>query len=162
MTIYLNIPGVEGTVSSENHRGYIEIYDADFLGVSTPITMITGRPTDRMNGSPSFGQIAILKKLDKSSYKLFEAVHSAKVYPSIELHYVTLIGGEQTTYAITKLTNAAFTHYSECFSSDTGVPEEHIRIAYTQIQRTYKPRSEIGGFQSPLITGYDLEQAKAL
>ncbi len=161
MSIYMKLPDVKGSVQTKHYTGWIEIEDLDFSGLTNPLDMTVGNRMNRSGTRPSFGQIALLKCLDDSSIHLFDAVHSNKVYPSIEFHYVTT-GDEPFTYAKTTLSNGAITHYSEVFNKSVGQPRESIHIAYTQIERSFTPRDAQNRASSPMIAGYNLETATKL
>jgi len=161
MSIYMQIPGVQGNVQAEGYQGWIELNDVDFSGVSNPIRMDVGKAVDRNAGRPSFGQVSLLKTQDGSSIKLYEAAHSNKVFPQAEIHYVTT-GSQLFAFAKMKLSNVAVSHYSEKFDSDKSRPDEVVRLTYTQMERTTIPRDSQNQAGSPMISGFDLEQAKQL
>ncbi len=161
MSIYLHIPAIKGSVHNKGYEGWIALQDVEFNGLHNPIDMTVGSAIKRFSTRPSFGQLALIKALDDSSIHLFQAVHSAQVYPTLDIHYVTS-GDEPVTYAKTTLTNAALTHYAERFSPTFDEPQEIIHMAYTQIQRAFIPRDSNNRTGSPMITGYDLETASAM
>lgn len=158
MTIYMKVPGADGAVNAKGHEGWIELSDVEFPGVSNSYRIEVGKVSDRFNAAPQFRQIRIQKFMGEASTQLFEAVHTAKVFPKVDIHYVS--GGSQlNTYAKLTLHDAMFTHYSDCFDGEGHRPQEVLRIAYSKIERTYIPYSNTGNAGSPSVTGYDLENA---
>lgn len=161
MSIFLHLDNVEGSVTAAGYENWIEVSDVTFPGVSSNLNMQVGKTIDRYASRPSFAPLVLLKPLDKSSTPLFEAAHNGNVFPTAEIHYAST-GNPLFTYAKIILSNASITHYSERASAHGSRPEEILRMAYSQIQRIYIPRGPENQQGSPLITGYDIEQAKSM
>ena len=162
MTIYLKIEGVSGSVTAKNYEGWIAASDVDFAGVGNTTQMEVGRQVDRVNSKPYMGQVAIIKSLDKASAKFFEAAHSAKPFSSVDIAYVTT-GDPNFTYAKVTLKNVVVTHYSDQFNARyNGRPSELVCLAYTDMKRSFTPRSSSNGLTSPVVAGYSVEQAQKL
>lgn len=160
MGIYLKVPGVNGLVHTQNYQGWIQLNSCQFGGVSNPTQMTVGKDGDRYITYPFFEQIVLHKNMDISSISLFEAVSTGKVFPQIEIVYVTT-GNPVMVYAKTILHHATFTHYQES-NGNGGLPEEILSVAYTKIERTYIPRDEHNAIQSPATTGYDLPKGQKM
>jgi type VI secretion system Hcp family effector len=162
MAIYLKIPDVSGSVTTQGYTGWTEVDDLEFAGVDAPAKMQVGQATDRNSNRPTFGQITILKQQDKTSMALFEAVHSGENFNELEFNYVSS-GSSPTTYGKLILKDAMVTHYSDRHNGEAkGMPRELVRFAYNQIQRTFTPRNSDNKLGSPLSTGYDIEKAAKL
>ena len=161
MAIYMKIPGVYGEVTNSDFHAWIDLDSVNFTGITTPTNDIVGRGTSRAVTIPRFGAIAITKAVDKSSIALFEAAHSGKTFPSVEIDFVTT-GDPAFAYEKIKLTNVMVTHYSEQKSSEDSRPQEFITLAYEQIEKTYIPRDAENVAQSPITSGFSLPQAKSM
>ncbi|MCK4869946.1 MAG: type VI secretion system tube protein Hcp [Gammaproteobacteria bacterium] len=159
MGIYLKVPGANGDVTTKGYEGWIELFDVDFGGITNPTKMRIGQSQSRMHTFPAFGQLTIIKQLDKSSVHFFEAAHSGKVFPQLDIHYVST-GNELFTYAKTTLKDASISHYADSFKGQGEMPEELIRLAYTHIERTFVPRDANNKPGSQLVWGYDLVTAQ--
>jgi type VI secretion system secreted protein Hcp len=160
MEIYMKIPNVQGHVTTQGYKDWIKVYDVEFGGVKNGAKMTVGKMSDRISTYPNFSQISLIKPMDKSSTKLFTAAHSAEVFPSLELHYVTT-GKDPSAYSKIKLSDAIINHYSE-YMSEEGYPEELLTISYSKMERTYIPRAADNQAGSPMTVGYDLEQGKGM
>ena len=159
MAIYMKISGVTGSVTTKGYEGAIEVSELDFAGVKVPMQMMVGKAVNRALSEPHFGQVSIIKNLDKSSNAFFEAAHNGQAFASLEFDYVST-GATPVQYSKIMLTNAMVSHYSEQnVGSATEMPKEVIRFCYTKISRTFVPRDSTGQAGSPLTTGYDIEQA---
>jgi len=160
MEIYMKIPNVPGHVTTQGYKDWIKVYDVEFGGVKNGARMTVGKMCDRVSNYPRFSQISLLKPMDKSSTKLFTAAHSAEVFPSLELNYVTT-GKDPSAYSKIKLSDVIISHYSE-YMGEEGYPEELLMISYSKIERTYIPREANNQPGSPMTVGYDLEQGQGM
>jgi type VI secretion system Hcp family effector len=161
MTIYAKIAGISGDVTAEGYENWIPLLAVDFPGINRPVNITIGHRMGRYAHTPKFGEIVILKNVDRTSHFLFEATHTGKVIDQVEIDYVTS-GDKPLGYSKIKLSNVAVTHSYETFDSELNKPIELIRLAYTKIEKTYIPRDATNSFESPLVTGYDLETAQSL
>ena len=161
MAIYLKASTLTGNVTTEGFQNWVEIYDLDGPTVSAPVQMKTGQASDRQGGTPNFEQISFLKPQDGSSTDFFNAVHSGRVFPSMEIDFVTT-GTTPVIYAKLVLSKVAVTHYSQRHKGSAGKPQEIIRLAYTQVEHTVIPRDASNNLGSPETTGYDIEKASKL
>ncbi len=161
MALYLKMDGAQGAVTDKGFECQIELQDVEFAGVCNSVQMQVGQKLDRFNTKPKFGQVAILKYLDASSQVFFEAVHSGKVIPSLD---ISTVQTGDPSFLISKLTlkNVAVTHFSDKQSDGSGKPLEMIGISYTQMQRTYVPRGSDGTAGSQSVSGFDVEAATKL
>ncbi len=78
----------------------------------------------------------------------------------MDISYV-MTGSPNFMFAKLTLKNVVVTHYSD-MNSGTGKPEELIRLAYTQMQRTFVPRDSTGAAGSQSVSGFDVETATKL
>ncbi len=161
MAIYLKSSALKGSVTAKGFENCIECLDADFAGVSRPTSMSVGKSMDRYNTTPSFGEITLVKYMDKSSIAFFEYAHNTKVIPELEIHYV-ITGDTPQTYSKTILKNAIVSHYREYKHQHQKQPIELINIAYTEMERSYIARNPDNTMATPLSTGYNLERAEKL
>ncbi len=156
MAIYMKIDGLLGGVTTESYEHWIECDEIEFFGINNNIMQSIGHDMDRVINHPQFGEISIKKTLDASSIGLFEFAHNRKPIKKIEIHQLTT-GDPLHVYAKLLLEDVIICHYSE-FNSNTQItkPREHIRFAYTSIQKTYTPLNSDNTPGSPIISGFDL------
>ena len=129
---FLKIEGIEGEATDREHKGW-----SDLLSFSQSIHKPGGAATGqtRRRGSAVLEDLVVVKELDKSSPKLQEAVCNGKVFPKVELHLNSTIGGTRQTYYMYELKNAMITSYS--ISGSDGVPTEEVSINFEEIKVTY-------------------------
>lgn len=162
MAIYLKVPNVSGNVTTKGFSGWTEVDDLEFAGVDAPAKMQVGQGVDRNVSRPTFGQVTILKQQDQSSIAFFDAAHSGENFSELEFDYVSS-GSTPVTYGKLILKDAMVTHYSDRHNSEAkGTPRELIRFAYSQMQRTFTPRTSDNKLGSPSSTGYDIAKASKL
>lgn len=87
------------------------------------------------------GDIVVVKKLDKASPKLEEAVTRSRVIPKVEVHFVS----NNKTYYEYELTNAVVTSYSISVPvSSTDPPVEELSLGFEKIKVTYSEYDQTG------------------
>lgn len=162
MAIYMKLDSIQGNVTTKGYEGWIECLDLAFNGISSHIHQEIGNAMDRVLNHPVFGEIDIIKSLDRSSINLFEHAHSRQAIPEVEIHSVNT-SDPVFTYAKLILKNAIVSHYSEFSSSLSQTkPREHITFTYTSLEKTYIPKNPDSTPDSPLTSGYNLAQGEAM
>lgn len=161
MAIYLHIDGIEGTVKAKGYQNWIELSSSTFSGVRTQVSTRTGKTQNRVLSLPHFGSFQFSKRSDKSSVKLFQAVHNAKVFPTVKLVYVST-GSSAKMYTQYKLGNALISAFQEYHDAESDFPEEFFEMNFETIEKTFVPRLADNTAASPLITGYNIETATEL
>jgi type VI secretion system Hcp family effector len=161
MSIYLHIQGLQGNVSTQDYKNWINIHDLDFAGVTRPSNITWGETTGRNHNIPRLGEITVIKDTDTVSNTLLQAIIDAKVFPKFEFHRVTE-GSPNTVYGKIILSNVIVTHYSNKQHSNSTRPQDLIRLSYTQLQQTVIPISHDNRSRSPHTTGIDIEKAQKM
>jgi type VI secretion system secreted protein Hcp len=85
MPIYMQIPDIEGSVSARGHENWIELNHFDYA-LGRHITAEPGRIADRESTSPSFGEISVRKKIDKSTPYIFSSASAGKSQGTVMIH----------------------------------------------------------------------------
>jgi len=89
--VFMKIDGIPGESTKEGHEGWIELESYSYE-VTAPI------PSDGLHGgSPDFGDLVIMKQLDKSSPKLYEACCNSKHITEVILE-VCESGGAKSVF----------------------------------------------------------------
>ena len=161
MAIFMRIDGITGSATHSGYEGWIELEHVDFTGITQAVEHVVGRAANRVSSFPSFGQVEIMKHVDDSSLALFQGASSAKVFPSVEIDFVTS-GDPSFTYEEIVLTDVIFSFYQELNSRGAHKPLELLNLHYTEIQKTYYPRGADNTAGSPQRAGYDLVAGKKL
>lgn len=162
MAIYMKLDSITGNVTTEGYSDWIDCIDLNFAGISSHIQQHIGNDMDRVVNHPHFGDVSIVKFIDRSSIALFEHAHSRKAFKQLEIHSVNT-SDPIFTFSKLLLKDAIIRHYSE-FSSNhlSAKPRERIVFSYTAIEKTYIPKNPDNSPGSPIISGYDLSQGEAM
>ena len=146
---YLEIEGIDGEASAENHKGEIEISSWSW-GVSNSGSMAAGGGGGA--GKASFSDFHITKTVDKSSPKLMEAVATGEHLKSLTMRKS---GGNQQEYYIIHLSDIVISSYST--SSGSGdKPIEEVSFTYQKIEFEYIPTNADGTAAPSVKAGWDL------
>lgn len=155
MAIYMQIEGIEGTVTEDKHTKWIEVGTLHF-GVSRPTEMVSGKSADRANAKPKFSEISASKLYDAASPKLFSwgTVGTTK---KVVIHFTK---DDNSTFLEMTLTNTLLSGYQ--LSGDTeGDPSESLTLNYTKIEIKRIPYDAKNQAGTPIPVGFDLEAMKA-
>lgn len=161
MAIYLKVSSLNGNVTTQDYKNWINIHDLDFSGVSRNSHIRLGNVTGRNNNSPHFGEITVVKSVDSSSNAFLDAVTSNHTFSELEFHRVS-DSANSTTYGKIILNDVIVTHYSNKQNQSSQRPQELVRFAYTKIQQTVIPIDENNNIGSPDTTGYNIETAEKM
>lgn len=162
MAIYMKADTLKGNVTTEGYEDWVDCIELNFSGITSQIQQYIGSNMDRVVNHPCFGDISIIKYIDRSSIALFEHAHSRNVFKKLEIHSVNT-SDPIFTFAKLSLMDAIICHYSESSSCQlNSKPREHITFSYTAIEKTYIPKNPDNTPGSPIISGYDLSQGEAM
>lgn len=157
MPIYLKFGSVEGSVTEEGHKGWIECNSFQF-GVGRGISAPTGAQKDRDASAPSFSEITISKTQDEASLPLLEAAWGGSEAVEAEVHFVRTENKKMDVYLKYKLSDVLVSGYS--MSSGGERPTETVTLNYAKIeyqQDTFDPKNKSKSNKS---TSYDLAAGK--
>lgn len=155
MAIYMQIEGIEGTVTEDKHKKWIEV---DRLGfsVSREVAMVSGKVADRANAKPQFAEISTGKSYDDASPKLFTwgTVGTAK---KVVIHFTK---DDNNTFIEITLTDTLLSRYS-LDGAGASDPSESFSLNYTKIEIKRIPYDAQNKAGTPIPVGYDLAAMKA-
>jgi len=78
MPIYMKFEGIQGSVTEDNHKNWIELQSCQW-GLSRNVGSTVGASGERESGQPHFSDISITKEQDNSTGKLMkECVQNTK------------------------------------------------------------------------------------
>lgn len=134
---YIKIGDIKGESQDSEHKDWINL-----LSVSQSITrpMSSGATgSTRQRSSATFGDVVVVKEIDKSTPKLQESIATGQVYPRVELELTnpsTDSGGRP--YLRWELTNVQITNYRVSGSVGGGaVPTESFSLNFEEIKVIY-------------------------
>jgi type VI secretion system secreted protein Hcp len=158
---FLKIDGIPGESTDDKHKDWVEI-----LSFSSGVTQPHGGSASTSGGATGqradFADFSIVKMLDKSTPKIFEACATGT---HIKLITVELCraGGDKVKYMEWKLSNSIISSYRPGGSSHGGeaLPTEEVSFNYGKIELTYTQQKRADGAGGGNISaGWDLEKNK--
>jgi type VI secretion system secreted protein Hcp len=161
--IYLKIDGVEGTVTEDSHKNWIELESFQWgvgRGISTPV----GRASDREASMPSISEIVVSKIMDKASINIFDLSLSDAKGKKYEIDFVktaTSAGGKNETFLHYELENCLISAYS-LSSGASSAPAETISLNFTKITEKYVDYGPTNADGKGVTKGYDVGAAKTI
>ncbi len=161
MPVYLEIPEIRGSVTTEGYKDFIQLEAVESGGVSNYVDMTVGETLSRFSSRPDFEHLSFIKVMDDSSPYLSSAVTDAEVFSHVTLHYVSLGAPPHFTYSTTTLSNVAPCYYKDV-SFEGAKPRELIVFAYSKIERSFMPRDRDNEILAKYVAGYDLEAGSKL
>ncbi len=140
--IYIKFTGVDGEVEDANHKNWCEVIAFD----QSHMMQLTDTSPFRGRAAPLFDDIRIVKTIDKASPKLAEAVCTANIYPTVEIHVTASVSGaNRVTYLAYELGNVLITSYLISGAAQSeDVPCEEVTLCFEQIKMTYTEFDALG------------------
>jgi type VI secretion system secreted protein Hcp len=162
MPIYMQIPDIEGSVSARGHENWIELETFDYA-LARHITAEAGRIADRESTSPSFGEISVRKKIDKSTPYLFSASSAGKSQGTVLVH-ACYTSDDLTPYLEFELRDVIVSNYrmSGIDKSPSKIFYEALQLNYSGLEVKYTPRDSANNPMSPVAAGYNLATAELM
>lgn len=132
---YLKIGDIKGESTDDGHKDWIEL-DSFSFGMSQPAPSHTGSG-GAAAGKVTFGDVVVVKELDKASPKLMQAVATGENHGMVELHLTKKTDDGSTTYMRWELKNVRVTSYSVSGSGDDARPTEQLSLNFEEIKVVY-------------------------
>ena len=145
---YLKLDGVTGESQDANHPAWIEVLAYSF-GVSPGST---GSGSGGGASNVSFGDLQIIKVLDKSSPILFQDNASAKYIRSGTLELVRPDGQVFMDY---KLSNVFVTSVQDLGSGNDRATDEQVTLRFSKIEWDYTPYDVTGQAGTTVTASWD-------
>lgn len=150
---YLDLDGIKGSSTEENHPGWNVISTFNWgLRVET----VSGGPTSDITiRRPVFSDFAWTQSLDSSIAALFERASNGTVLEEVTLHVTTDVGDRRATFFEMVFTDAFLTTLD--FSGGTGSePSLSGALGYRTVTLKYITLNESGGKDKEFESSYDL------
>ena len=135
---FVRFEGIDGESADRNHRDWCDITSFS-RGITTPAGA-TG--ATRRRGAAQFGDLTIVRRVDRASPKLEEALTTGQVVPTVTIDVTASYGGGgRMTYYQIVLTNVRITSYSQRLDGasegpiveEIGLGFERMAVTYSQI-----------------------------
>lgn len=136
---FIKFEGIDGESRDRDHRNWCDlvsfnhsIHQSEALG---------SRGTSRRRGTVEVEDLVVVKKLDKASPKLEDAVARGRAIPKVEIHVVS----NGRTYYEYELTNVMVSSYSISVPEPSSEPPvEEVSLQFEEIKVTYSEFDETG------------------
>ncbi len=156
---FIKFDGIDGESKDSNHDKWIDVLSISY-GIFRPIASgISG--STRQRASATFGDIVMVKEIDKSSPKLQEKIATGEVIPKLEIELTSATRNADTRepYLKYELTNVLITSYRISGStSASDVPTETLAINFEEIKVTYTEFGDDGRSRGTTETTWKVEE----
>ena len=156
---FLKIKGIDGESTDEKHKGEIELISYSLGG--------TNAGSFQSGGGGGSGKVALhdftfVKKVDKSSAKLFAAMCAGDHYDDATL-VCRRAGKEQQeflTVALTQVIVSSFKHLGS--EGAETIPNDTVTLNFGKVEFKYKEQKPDGSLGGEIIGGWDQTKNKVV
>ena len=158
---YLQIDGIDGESTDEQHRNQIEILSFSW-GASNPgiTNQSYGAGSGGGAGKATFQDIHFTASASKASPKLMLAAATGQHIKEAKL-FVRKSGERQQDFYKIELRDVLVSSYQAAGNGGT-VPTDSFSLNFTKIQFEYTPQASDGTLESPVKAGYDVKANKKI
>ena len=159
MAIYMKYGAVNGDVTTQGFKNYIELTNVNW-GVGRGISSPLGSDVDREASNPSLSEVTITKVYDVASSDLLKESLSGDGKAEVKIAFTrTKAGGTGSeTYLQVTLSDVMISGYS--LSSGGDRPAESLSLNFTKMEFANTPMTATGTPGTPVKVSYDLGQMK--
>lgn len=152
---YLKLDGIDGESADDQHKNEIQVLSYSWGG--SQVTSVAGTGGSGA-GKANLADLAIMKYMDKSTPKVFEALVKGT---HIKTGVVSAIkaGGGGKPFLKLSFEELFVTSYQVSASSE--VPTESLSFSYNKIKIEYFTQNEQGVLSAAGVVSYDLKANKA-
>jgi type VI secretion system secreted protein Hcp len=164
---YINVDGIPGEALDDKHKDWIEVLSFQH-GMTQPTSSTRTSAGGGTTGRSTHDDFAIMKHLDKSSPKLYEALSTGKHFSKVSIE-LCRAGGSQVKFMEIKLEQVVISNISLSGNGSIGgnstssdhLPTESVSFNYGKITWTYTQQKRSDGSGGGNVTGaYDLMGGK--
>jgi type VI secretion system secreted protein Hcp len=158
---FIKIEGIPGESSDDKHKDWIEVLSFSY-GVSQKSSGAASTGGGASAERADFADFSIVKTLDKSSPKLFEACALGKHLKTVTIE-LCRAGGDKVKYMEYKLENCIVSSFRPGGSAAGGetLPLEEVAFNFGKIQISYtQQKREDGSGGGQVAAGWDLQANK--
>lgn len=160
MAIYMKIDGLDGAVTSKGHENWIQL-DSFNAGVNRHVTTEVGRVVNRDASVPSFSEVLVTKRPDKSSPLLFEKACLGNAIPEVLID-ICATDSDLKPYSQYRLSKVIISRYHDQSQGQAHSGRELLHLNFVQIEKTFTARDIDNKPLSPVTAGYDLQAAEKM
>ncbi|MEM6939710.1 MAG: type VI secretion system tube protein Hcp [Pseudomonadota bacterium] len=162
MTMYVEIPGIKGEATEENHKDWIIIQSYSQSVMRNIMVEDLGSSKKGM-GKAQWSAIDCVTENSLASPKLMEAVAAGTVFNEVKIHFLradAAQGADAKPYMTYLLTDAMIASFTTSGSTDM-VPTESFSLMYTTIEVEYKALDTKNKEKAKSAVKWDVGKAKA-
>jgi type VI secretion system secreted protein Hcp len=154
MPIYMKYADIEGQVTTEGFKKWIELTSVDMTVHRDVVSAGGGR--GREAAHPHINDLRITKVLDAASPKLFQESVAGAHDNKVEIKFTTTTKNKIDTYLTLELADCLISSYSVSAQGDGPNPSENLTLNFSKI--TYKPSmlDAAGTPKTGAVVTYDL------
>lgn len=164
MSVYLQVPGMQGNVTAKGLEGFIELESFDLSVVRNMLTK-TGAISDREGTKAVVSEVTFTKRTDKTSPLFFVEAATGTAKPQVVIKFVNT-GANLNEYLMVTLTNVIVSSYKISDETTTAAesstpaqyskPVEQITLNFTKVELKYTPYDDQHNAGSPVASSYDI------
>jgi type VI secretion system secreted protein Hcp len=163
---YMQIDGVPGEATDDKHKDWIELVSSSHE-MTQPVSSTRSSAGGASTGRSQHGDYVVVKYVDKSSPKLYEAVSNGKAFGKVKIE-VCRAGGSQVVFMAVAMeevmiSRVALNPPSEAHIKNGDVlPTETVHLNYGKIEWTYTQQKRKDGSGGGNVTAkYDVTAGKS-
>lgn len=154
MPIYMKIPDQNGSVTTKNYRGCIELNSFE-VNFGRPTRIVSaGSTQDRTVGGCSFSKLSIHKPIDKSSGFLYVNCAKGKLIPEISIYVVKTEQSTERQLLEYTLKNVLVASVEKIGSPI--YPGEILTLSFTYFQERFTPFDFSNKVLGPSTVAYNI------
>jgi len=153
---YMKLGDIKGESIDKDHKDWI-----DLLSMSHVIEKTNSNTgAARQRSSTTFGDIVVVKDIDKSTPKLQESIAKGERLASAVIDFTRSGGeGQSQTYLKYELKNVIITSYAfNGGASGDPIPTDQVSLNFGEIKVTYYPQSRDGAPGTPVSYSWKVEE----
>jgi type VI secretion system secreted protein Hcp len=157
MSIYMKVPGADGSVTATGYEKWIELDSMQF-GVGRHVGMDVGNMANRAAGLPNFSEVSVSKQMEESSHALLNDAVLGKSGKKIEIAVVE-VGDTAEEMVKYDLEDSIFSSFSMS-AGGGGRPQESLSISYSKLTVSFAASGKDHKAGATPRVIYDLTLAK--
>lgn len=158
-TVYMKIPGIDGSVTENNHKKWIQLTDMQF-GIKRDLHNQAGHMANREISKPEFTSILVSKPHDASGTLLAQESCAGLPKDKVIIHLCKTGAKGLVTQTEITLKDVHINAWGINTQNSNPARAETASLSFSHIEVKGYPYDEKGKQQTPQSFAYDLAQAQ--
>ena len=154
--IYADFEGIDGESKSDDHDKAVEILSFNF-NLHSPSASVGAT---RRRGDVVLEDIILVKRIDKATPKLQEAVAMGRVITVVEIEFTKRVDGTEVTYLRYELKNVMVTSYQSTVDA-CGLAYDNLTLNSEEVKITYTEIGEDGSKMGNVEWSWKVEEGES-